>query len=302
MNRIYSINQFLKDTFGEKVIKLSLDGNFTCPNRDGSKGFGGCTFCSEKGSGDMASDIPSQIELLSKKWPKAKKFIAYFQNYSGTYKNVDELRKLYYNALSAPNIIGIAIATRPDCINDEILELLYEINQKYFLWVEFGLQTIRDDIAEEINRCYPLTIYEDTIAKLNSKNIRYVTHLILGLPGETRMDMVNSLNYICAPERNLFGIKLHMLNITRGSKLAITHPTYCEFSSIDDYISFICDLIEIIPSNITIHRLNGDVPRKLLLTPEWSYMKRTILNGITKELAHRNTYQGKYYENTKEED
>ena len=290
MERIYTINNYLKNVFGTKVVKLSIDGGFTCPNRDGSKGTGGCIFCSSEGSGELASDIDKQISLLSKKWPNVDKYLAYFQSHTNTYAPVDELRKKYYEALKNPKISGIVIATRPDCLNNDVLELLDEINKAHFMWVEMGLQTIHEKTADFINRCYSLEEYDKVVANLNKLNIKYVTHLILGLPGETREMMKESVKYVC--KNNLFGIKLHMLNIVKGSRLANDYPDYSFFKDTDDYVNFICDLLEIIPNNITIHRMTGDVPRELLLAPPWSFKKRTILNGITKELKRRNTFQG----------
>ena len=290
MGKIYTINDYLKSHFGEKVVKLSLDGNFTCPNRDGKAGYGGCIFCSSQGSGELASDIPTQMELLSKKWPNINKFLAYFQSHTSTYAPVEQLRKQYYDALAQPGICGIVIATRPDCLGDDILELLAEIKEKHFVWVEMGLQTIHEDTAKLINRCYPLPVYDKAVENLNRLGIPYVTHLILGLPGETREDMFESVRYVC--NNNIFGIKLHMLNVVKGSPLEKMYPGYQSFDNIDQYINLVCDLLEIIPPNVTIHRLTGDVPRPLLISPEWSYKKRTILNGIQKELKLRGTYQG----------
>lgn len=290
MERIYSINKFLKSHFGSKVVKLSLDGGFTCPNRDGSKGYGGCIFCSSEGSGELASNIPQQMEMLADKWPNVDKYLAYFQSHTSTYAPVEELRRQYYQALAHDKVEGIVIATRPDCLDDDVLELLDEINQKHFLWVEMGLQTIHEDTAQLINRCYTLDVYDTAVEKLNKLNIRYVTHLILGLPGETREDMIESVKYIC--RNNIFGLKIHMLNVVKGSQMEKMFPDYNSFDNIEEYINFVCDLIEIIPENITIHRMTGDVPRHLLISPEWSYRKRTILNGITQELKRRNSYQG----------
>ncbi|MEG0292501.1 MAG: TIGR01212 family radical SAM protein [Anaerovoracaceae bacterium] len=290
MNRIYRISTYLKEVFGEKVVKLSLDGGFTCPNRDGTKGTGGCVFCSAEGSGELASDIKGQMELLSSKWPNVNKYLAYFQSHTSTYDDVSNLRKQYYDALDNQNVVGIVIATRPDCLNDDVLELLSEINEKTFLWVELGLQTIHEKTRQYLNICYPLSDYDIAVDKLNNFKIKYVSHLILGFPGETKEDMEETVRYITS--KNIFGIKLHMLNIVKGSQMAITHPTYNSFETIDDYINTICDLLEMIPENVTIHRLTGDVPRPILLTPHWSYKKRTILNGITHELKRRNTKQG----------
>lgn len=293
VNSIYTINDYLKEKFGEKVIKLSLDGGFTCPNRDGSKGIGGCSFCSSTGSGEMSStlvDIDNQIKLLSNKWPKAQKYIAYFQSHTNTYASVKKLRELFYTALEYPNVVGIAIATRPDCLGEEVLDLLSEISQNHFIWIELGLQTIHENTSKLINRCYSLEVYDKAIENLKLRNIPFVTHLILGLPEESKEDMIASLNYVCKSKP--FGIKLHMLNIVCGSQMANTHRNYCFFNSIEDYSSFICDLIEIIPREVTIHRLNGDAPRNILISPPWSYKKRSILNSIHKELKRRNSFQG----------
>ncbi len=286
---INSISTYLKNHFGHKTVKLAIDGGFTCPNRDGTKGYGGCLFCSEGGGGDFASTIEDQIELLSEKWPNAK-YLAYFQNHTNTYAPVEELRKKYYAALDNPIIEGIVIATRPDCINEEVLDLLCEIKEKHFLWVELGLQTIHEKTAELINRCYPLSVYDKAIQGLRERGINTVVHLILGLPGETKQDMIDSVNYVT--DSGAWGLKLHLLNVVKGSRMEKDYSTYNSFDSIEEYVNFVCDLIEIIPPEITIHRLTGDAPRKILITPEWSYKKRTILNGITRELARRGSYQG----------
>ena len=229
--RINTLNQALKKEFGEKVVKLSIDAGFTCPNRDGSKGFGGCTFCSSRGSGDKASTIDDQIALLSKKWPNAK-YLAYFQNYTGTYAPVPKLRELYYGVLDDPRILGLAIATRSDCIDDECLKLLDEINKEHFLWVELGLQTIHEDSAHRLNLCHTLGDYDETISKLNALNIRTVTHLILGLPSESKHDMKMSVTH--AIKSNTWGLKLHLLNMISGTKLAKDLPDYLPFESMDE--------------------------------------------------------------------
>lgn len=297
---INSIGNYLKSYFGEKIIKLSLDGGFTCPNRDGSKGKGGCIFCSSDGSGDFASDIEGQINLLSKKWPKAK-YIAYFQAHTNTYAPVSVLRKQFYAALDydKEKIVGIAIATRPDCLNNEVLDLLSEINEKTFLWVELGLQTCHDKTAELINRCYPLSVYDEAITSLTERNIRIVTHLILGLPGETKQDMFDSIEYVCKPLKNgkhIFGIKLHLLNVIKGSQMEILYPDYVPFSSLDEYVNIVIDALRIIPWDVTVHRLTADAKRSILISPHWSFMKRTILNNINNTLISLDITQGDMYE------
>ncbi len=291
----FPISQDLKTRFGGKIVKLSLDAGFTCPNRDGTKGFGGCSFCSPEGSGELSSDMRSQMTLLSPKWPAASGYLAYFQSHTNTYAPVDQLRALYLEALSYPNVVGIAIATRPDCLSQDVLDLLEELSKQTFLWIELGLQTIHEDTAIRMNRGYPLSIYDEAVSNLTHRNIRIVTHLILGLPGESKQDMVESVCYVTQSRANqplIYGIKLHLLNVVKGSALEKEYPGYTPFSSPKEYIDLVCDLLPLIPPAITIHRLTGDVPRKLLVAPEWSYKKRTILNGILHEMVSRGKKQG----------
>lgn len=287
--RYYSISEYLKSYFGKKTVKLSLDGGFTCPNRDGTCGYGGCAFCSSGGSGELASDIPGQIELLGPKWPDAN-HLAYFQSHTNTYAPVDVLREKYYEALDDPRICGIAIATRPDCLGEDVLDLLDEINRDHFLWIELGLQTIHSTTSEMLGIGYPLSEYDRAVDELTRRNIRVVTHLILGLPGETEIDMFESLRY--ATSKDIFGLKFHLLNIVRGSRLYEMMPDYVPFDSIDEYVDLIVRLLEVTPQDITIHRLTADAPRDILVAPEWSYRKRTILNAINRELSLRETRQG----------
>lgn len=303
--RFYSISSYLKEKMGSKVVKLAIDGGFTCPNRDGSKGTGGCVFCSASGSGDMASDIPSQIRLLSDKWPNAK-YLAYFQSHTNTYGPVTQLRRQYEEALTYPGVVGLAIATRPDCLPKDVLDLLSELNEKTFLWVELGLQTIHENTAQLMNRCYPLSVYDQAVSHLARRGIRTVTHLIFGLPGESQAQMLDSVKYVCQDlraskpaaesaceiSRRIFGIKLHMLNLVRGSQMEHLYPDYVSFASIEAYVDLVVSALEIIPPEITIHRLSADAPRPTLISPEWSYKKRTILNSIHKALRERDTFQG----------
>lgn len=292
--RYHSVNTYLKRSFGEKTIKLAIDGGFSCPNRDGSKGLGGCTFCSDSGSGEFASDIKGQLRLYADKWPHAK-YLAYLQNHTNTYAPVSELREKYYAVLAEPEIEGLVIGTRPDCLSAEILELLAEINRKYFLWIELGLQTIHDSTAAEINRCYELSVFDRAVRELSARNIKTVVHLILGLPGETRDMMLESVRYVSSiPE--LFGMKLHLLNIVKGSQMEYLYPDYQPFSSIEEYVKLVVDCLEIIPPSVTIHRLTGDAPRPILISPAWSFNKRTILNGINDRLHMLDTWQGKKFE------
>ncbi|MCF0150271.1 MAG: TIGR01212 family radical SAM protein [Firmicutes bacterium] len=287
--RYHSIGTYLKEQFGKRVVKLSLDGGFTCPNRDGSKGTGGCIFCSAAGSGDFAGSVPDQIRLLSRKWPDAV-YIAYFQNFTNTYAPVERLRALWEEALSYPGVIGLAIATRPDCLPAEVLELLEEFNRKTFLWVELGLQTSNEETGKLINRCCTNEDFEAAMAALHQRSIRTVVHLILGLPGETREDMLASARYTAS--HRPFGIKLHMLHVMKGTPIAALYPDRCPLLSMKEYISVICDILQLLPQQITIHRLTGDAPKELLIAPDWTRNKHAVLNGIQQELKRRGTYQG----------
>lgn len=298
--RYNSISNYLKGVFGHKTVKLSIDAGFTCPNRDGKVGTGGCAFCSAGGSGELAAhngydeagisvSITEQIGRLSEKWPDAV-YIAYFQSFTNTYAPVEDLRRLYYAALSDPRISGIAIATRPDCLGEDVLDLLEEINEEHFLWVELGLQSAHDSTLKAMNTCYTVCTYDRAVAELNARGIRVVAHLILGLPGEDREMMLDSVRHVCGT--GIFGLKLHLMNIVKTSPLYEAMPDYVPFDSIDEYVDLVISCLEIIPADVTIHRLTGDVPRRLLVSPEWSWRKRTILNEINRGLAERNTFQG----------
>lgn len=291
--RFYQASSWLKENFGKKTIKLAIDGGFTCPNRDGSKGYGGCTFCSGSGSGEFASNIEDQIRLLSDKWPNAK-YLGYFQNHTNTYAPVDELRKKYFAILDNPKIEGLVIGTRPDCLDEDVLDLLEEINQTHSLWLEIGLQTIHEETANLVNRCYNLATFDKATEELNKRGIKYVVHLILGLPGETEEMMLDSVRYV-AKIPNLFGMKLHLLNIVKGSAMEKTHGDYIPFAALDDYVDLVVRCLELIPPTVTIHRLTGDAPRQILISPPWSFNKRTILNRIDQQLNLRDTWQGKKY-------
>ena len=211
---------------------------------------------------------------------------------TNTYAPVDYLRKIYYEALSDPRISGIAIATRPDCLPGEVLDLLDEINRNHFLWVELGLQSIHPETQNAMNLCYTTEDYDKAAAELSKRGIKYVTHIILGLPGENEDMIFDSLKHVCNIDPHPFGLKLHLMNIVKSSALYKTMPDYVSFNSIDEYVDLVIRCLEIIPDDITIHRLTGDVPRKILVSPEWSYRKRTILNSINKELSLRDTRQG----------
>ena len=290
-HRYHSISTWLKKEFGEKTIKLAIDGGFTCPNRDGSKGHGGCIFCSDNGAGEFASDVEDQIQLFSDKWPRAR-YLAYFQNHTNTYAPVEELRYKYYEVLANPKIEGLVIGTRPDCLSEEVLNLLEEINKTHFLWIELGLQTMHDETARLINRCYDLAVFDEAMENLSKRGIKTVVHLILGLPGETKEMMLDSVKYV-ANKPGLFGMKLHLLNVVRGSRMEKLYADYQPFGSIEEYVNLVVECLEHIPPQVTIHRLTGDAPRSILISPPWSFNKRTILNRINERLHLLDTWQGK---------
>lgn len=295
----YSANDFYKEKFGTKIIKLAIDAGFTCPNRDGKLSTEGCIFCSGKGSGDFAASsaltIPVQyhqmVEKMSGKW-KDGKFLMYFQAFTNTYASVDILKNLYTQALNLPNVVGLAIATRPDCLDDDVLNLLEELNNKAFVQVELGLQTSNDRSVKLINRCYDNDVYEEAVKKLNELNINTVTHVILGLPDETFDDMLSTVEYAinCGTD----GIKLQLLHILKSTRLYDYYTSKpFKIFTYEQYIKTVVDIIERIPQNVVIHRITGDANKDDMFEPWWSLDKRRVLNGISKEFAVRNTYQGK---------
>ena len=295
------LNDFLKEKFNEKIYKVSLDGGFTCPNRDGKVSRGGCIFCSENGSGDFTAtklksihaQIEEQIDLVSKKY-KGDKYIAYFQNFTNTYAEVSYLRKIYQEALSHEKIVGLAIATRPDCLGDDVLELLAELNKKTFLWVELGLQTVNDDVAKYFNRAYETGIYKEASEKLNKLNIKFVTHIIIGLPKEEEDDYLKTA--IFAQNCGTWGIKLHLMYVVKNTPLEKLYLNGdLKVNTKEEYVEKVVNVLENISSEIVVHRLTGDGDRETLVAPLWSIKKIDVLNSIHKELKRRNTYQGKLY-------
>ena len=284
----YSFNQYLKNTFGFKVYKISINAGFTCPNRDGTLGTRGCIFCSRGGSGDFAESsllsVTEQIEsgkLRVAKKIKSGKYIAYFQAFTNTYAPVDVLAEKYYEAINHPDIVGISIATRPDCLGEEVLTLLSEINKIKPVFVELGLQTIHEKTAEYIRRGYPLSVYDAAIRALKNAGINTVVHLIIGLPNESREDMLKSVEYVCKSGAD--GIKLQLLHILKGTDLANDYLSgKFEALSMEEYLSIIKDCIKIIPKNVVIHRLTGDGPKKDLIAPLWSADKKSVLNALNR--------------------
>jgi radical SAM protein (TIGR01212 family) len=299
--RFYSLNYFFRQKFNTKIVKVSLDCGFTCPNRDGTLSYGGCIFCSDRGSGDFTNpscnsliDQFNQIKQnLDNKWPKAK-YIAHLQAFTNTYAPIEVLRKTYYEAMTIPNLVGIAIATRPDCLAPDVLDLLYEISQKTYVFIELGLQSSSDLTGKLINRGYDLECFEQAVFNLRARNIDVVTHLILGLPNETKTDILSSVKYLS--KLDIQGIKLQMLYILKNTPIAkLYEKTPFYIMNMDEYISIIVDCIELLPQNIVIHRLTGDGPKDTLIAPLWSKNKRLILNAIDAELKNRESFQGKFY-------
>lgn len=291
--RFYSLNDFFKDEFKDKIFKVSLDGGFTCPNRDGKVAHGGCIFCSDAGSGEFAGNrrksiteqIDEQLEFLKDK-VKDKKVIAYFQNFTNTYGDVDYLREIYYEALNHPKVLGLAIGTRPDCIEDDTLELLKEINEKHFFWIELGLQTIDDKVAKIINRGYPLSTYLETSKKLKESGIKFVTHMIVGLPTEEREDILNTAKYIV--QSGAWGIKIHSLHIIKGTPLErLYNDTKFKVFTLDEYVDIVVTILKLLPDKMVVHRVTGDGKKDEVVEPKWSLNKRKVLNEIEKELKKR---------------
>ena len=286
-----SIAVWMKEHFGCRVVKLALDGGFTCPNRDGRCGTGGCIYCSESGSGDFASDIPGQIRLVSRKWPDAK-YLAYFQNHTNTYAAAERLRTLWDEALAYPGVVGLAIATRPDCLPDDVLDLLDEYNKKTFLWVELGLQTIRDDTAAFLNRCYETRVFAEAMEKLKKRGIRVVVHEILSLPGENPSDALKTALYAASLEP--FGMKFHMLHVMEGTRLGELYKNApFPLMTKEEYVKTVVDILERLPQSVTIHRLTGDAPQNALLAPDWTRSKHVVLGAIQHEFSVRGSFQGK---------
>ncbi|WP_055665740.1 TIGR01212 family radical SAM protein [Desnuesiella massiliensis] len=299
--RYHSLNYFLRNKFGEKIFKISLDAGFSCPNRDGTISKGGCIFCSERGSGDFAGDrnfcIGDQFAeikaMMNKKW-KEGKYIAYFQAYTNTYASLEILREKYDEALKEEGVVALAIATRPDCLDPNVLDLLEEYSKKVYLWVELGLQTSKDKTAKLINRGYNLEIFEEAIRNLRARNIDVVVHTIFGLPEESKEDMLNTVRYIS--KLDIQGVKFHLLHLMKGTPLVkLYEQGRLSFLEQEEYIELICKAISILPQQAVIHRLTGDAPRQLLIGPMWSLKKWEILNAIDSYLQDNDIYQGLYF-------
>ena len=298
--RYHTYNYFLRTKFGGKVMKISLNGGFTCPNIDGTKGVGGCTYCSSSGSGDFAGDpsldIHRQFEevkaMMTNKWEG--KYIAYFQANTNTYAPLSRLKTLYESALSEKDVIGISIATRADCISEEIADYLKELSEKTYLTVELGLQTIHDKTGERINRCHSYADFLKGYNMIKERGIPVCVHLINGLPGETREMMVETAREVGKLSPDV--VKLHLLHIIKGTKIAEEFEKG-EFSlmTLPEYVSVICDQLEVLPQETVIQRVTGDGKKEDLIGPMWSLKKFVVMNEIDKEMVRRNSCQGIHY-------
>lgn len=295
--RYNSLNNYLRNKFGKKVYKISIDGGFTCPNRDGKISTGGCIFCSAKGSGDFATSkslsITQQIEqgkerVRSK--TKDNSFIAYFQAFTNTYAPIDVLESKFTEAINHKDIVALSVATRPDCVDEEVLSLLEKLNKIKPVWVELGLQTIKESSVDYIRRGYENSVYVNTATKLRNIGIEVITHIILGLPNENKLDMLRSVDFAC---KYSDGIKLQLLHILKGTDLLKDYEN-SKFNALtmEQYIDILCDAVSIIPKNVIIHRLTGDGDKKILVAPLWSGNKKVVLNTINKTFEERNIIQG----------
>ncbi|MBO4346480.1 MAG: TIGR01212 family radical SAM protein [Lachnospiraceae bacterium] len=289
--KYYSLNEYLKDTFNTKVYKISLNAGFTCPNRDGKLDTRGCIFCSGNGSGDFGESpllsITDQIEegkkRVASKIGKNGKYIAYFQAFTNTYAPVEKLRSVFTEAINHPDIVAVSIATRPDCLPEDVLALLSELNRIKPVWVELGLQTIHEKSAEYIRRLYPVSVYDTAVTELKKRNLNVIVHVILGLPNESRQDMLDTVKYVCDSKVN--GIKLQLLHVLKGTDLAADYEKgLFTCLSMEEYVSIVVDCLKIIPPDIVIHRMTGDGDKKILIAPEWSKDKKKVLNLLNKVL------------------
>lgn len=309
--RYFSLNEYCKQAFGDKVYRLSLNGGMTCPNRDGSLGIGGCTFCSEGGSGDFAAtyDVSVSAQITEAKTriqqkTDCNKFIAYFQAYTNTYAPIEHLRRIYTEALQEPDVVALSIGTRCDCLGDEVLDLLKELAHRNWpvsnglsqkpIWVELGLQTIHNNTHARLNTHTTVVGFDIAVSKLQALGIPVITHVILGLPGETKEMMLETVSHIASLP--IVGIKLQLLHILKGTKLAFEYESKpFPLFLMEEYCDFIIDCLEILPPDMVVHRLTGDGPRNLLIAPLWSTDKKRVLNTINKKLNERKTYQGRLY-------
>lgn len=297
----HSLDYMLRECFGEKVYKVTLNGGMSCPNRDGKIGKRGCIFCSEGGSGDFAADaslsireqIDSQIQILSQKRP-IRKYIAYFQAYTNTYAPVEYLRTIFTEAMEHPDIVALSIGTRPDCLGGDVLELLDELNKKKPVWIELGLQTMHERTAQYIRRGYKLSCFERAVTELRNRNIDVIVHTILGLPGETREDILATMKYLNS--KNIQGIKLQLLHVLKGTDLAQDYldGKFTVYER-EKYLDLLRECLEHLDPSVVIHRMTGDGPAELLIAPLWASRKREVLNLLHHQMKEKGSFQGKIF-------
>ena len=299
--RYHTWNYYLRNTFGEKIFKVSINAGFTCPNIDGKVAYGGCTYCSKEGSGDFAGnpkdDLIKQFndikEMMLRKWPNAK-YIGYFQAYTNTYAPLEVLKEKYETILAQDDVVGLSISTRPDCLEDDVLEYLAELNERTNLWVELGLQTIHDSTSKIINRGHDYKTFLEGVEKLKSKNIKTVVHIINGLPGEDYNMMMETAKAVA--NLNVHGIKIHLLHVIKNTPMArMLEKNMMSLMTQDDYVNLVCDQLEILPPEMVIHRLTGDGKKEDLVGPLWSLKKWEVLNAIDDTMKARDSYQGIKY-------
>ena len=299
VERYKHLNKYLKEKFGERTLKICIDGGFTCPNRDGTKGTGGCIFCSEKGSGEhikSAENISEQVEnyFKSYKAKRANKFIVYFQNFTNTYDTLENLKKKYDSALIDDRIVGLSVATRPDCIDENVVALLSSYTDKYYVTVELGLQTSNDETGKLIHRGYSSSEFTSAVELLNKYNIDVVAHIMVGLPNETKEDIKNTVEFI--NKHNIQGLKIHSCYVVENTILADMYKNKKYVSiSLDEYLENAAYILTHISPNIVIHRISGDAPKDLLVAPSWNSHKKWIMNGLDKLLREQDLWQGKYF-------
>ena len=286
------LSDVLKEEYGEKIYRLALSAGCTCPNRDGTVGTGGCTFCSEGGSGDFAAQpasVAEQIEEAKRRIrdkTDAKRFIAYYQSFTNTYGDTDRLRALYMETIQRPDIAILALGTRPDCLGPEVMEMLTGLNHIKPVWVELGLQTVHECTAQVINRCYNLPVFEDAYNRLKEAGLTVIVHVIFGLPGETKEDMLDTVRYLAGLRPVLDGVKLQMLHILKGTKLGEQYEREpFPLLSLEEYAELIAESLRILPRETVLHRMTGDGPKRILLAPDWTKDKKHVLNTLNRAIA-----------------
>ena len=291
----YSVNEYLKGTYGVKMYKLALNGGMNCPNRDGLIDTRGCIFCSAGGSGDFAcTNVDYAKKLISNKYT-GNNFIAYFQSYTNTYADVSYLRNLFMPVINNPDVKILSIATRPDCLDDSVITLLDELNKIKPVWIELGLQTIHKKTSDYIRRGYELDVFTDAVKRLNNSDIKVIAHMILGLPGESDEMMLDTARFIA--NSGVWGIKLQLLHVLKGTDLADDYNNHLfETMTMDNYIRLIGRIIELLPPDMVIHRLTGDGPKKILIAPLWSADKKRVHNSLMQYFTNNNIIQGRNYE------